>query len=129
MPRFTRPLRVLLTGLPICVCLALVVEARQTAPFRAGIDLVVLSVTATGPGGKYVTDLTAEDFTVLEDGKPQKVALFERASSPLAVSLLIDSSTSMIRELPLAQKAAPDFVTRLRPGDSAQGVALARSVK
>jgi len=113
----------------ICVCLALVVEARQNAPFRAGIDLVVLSVTATGPGGKYVTDLTAEDFTVLEDGKPQKVALFERASSPLAVSLLIDSSTSMIRELPLAQKAASDFVTRLRPDDLAQVVDFDRSVQ
>jgi Ca-activated chloride channel family protein len=129
MHRFIRLARAFSVIVASVACLGPGVEAWQGAAFRAGVDLVVLSVTATGPGGKYVTDLAAEDFTVLEDGKPQTVALFERANSPLAVSLLLDSSTSMIRELPLAQKAASDFVTRLRADDVAQVVDFDRRVQ
>jgi VWFA-related protein len=127
MSLITRPVGVLSVITAICVCLGLSLDAQ--VPFRGGVDLVVLTVTATGPGGKYVTDLTADDFTVFEDGKPQKVDVFERANTPLAVSLLIDSSTSMVRELPLAQKAASDFVTRLRPGDVAQVIDFDRRVE
>jgi VWFA-related protein len=128
MPLVTRRVGAFSIVAALGVCLGLSLEAGQV-PFRAGVDLVVLTVTATGPGGKYVADLTAEDFTVFEDGRPQKVDLFERANTPLAVSLLIDSSTSMIRELPLAQKAASDFVTRLKPGDVAQVVDFDRRVE
>ena len=124
-----RLVRAIPVATTLLACLALTVEARQGKPFRAGIDLVVLSVTAMGPGGKYVSDLTADDFTVLEDGKRQTISLFERANPPLAVSILLDSSTSMIRELPLAQKAASDFATRLRPGDVAQVVDFDRRVQ
>ena len=104
-------------------------EARQRGMFRGGIDLVSVSVTVTGPGGRYVSDLEKGDFTVLEDGKPQELSFFERASTPLAVSLLIDSSTSMMRQLPLAQQAASEFVARLKPGDLAQVVDFDRRVQ
>src|SRR5687768_10585190 len=127
MPHVTRPAGALSIVAALGVCLGLTLDAQT--PFRGGVDLVALTVTATGPGGKYVTDLTADDFTVLEDGKRQKIELFERANTPLAVSLLLDSSTSMIRELPLAQKAASDFVTRLRPGDVAQVIDFDRRVE
>ena len=128
MSRIHRPAGVRALVAAVCVSLGLSLHAGQ-APFRGGVDLVVLTVTATGPGGKYVTDLKAEDFTVLEDGKPQQVDLFERANTPLAVSILLDSSTSMFRELPLAQKAASDFVTRLKPGDVAQVIDFDRRVE
>lgn len=107
---------------------AAVPAAQQAPAFRGGVDLVSLSVTATA-GGKYVSDLTVEDFTVLEDGRPQELRFFERAQTPLAVSLLIDSSASMRAELPLAQQAASDFVARLRPGDVAQVVDFDRRVQ
>jgi Ca-activated chloride channel family protein len=101
----------------------------QRPPFRSGVDLVSLTVTATGAGGRYVSDLQAADFTVLEDGKKQDLTFFERATTPLAVSLLIDSSTSMMRQMPLAQQAASDFVGRLRPGDVAQVIDFDRRVQ
>ena len=109
--------------------LAAVGEARQRGLFRGGVDLVSLSVTVTGPGGRYVSDLQLEDFTVLEDGKRQELAFFERASTPLAVSILIDSSTSMMRQMPLAQQAASEFVAKLKPGDLAQVVDFDRRVQ
>ena len=101
----------------------------QRGTFRASIDLVTLSVTVTGPNGRYISDLQAGDFTVLEDGRKQDISIFERARSPLAVSLLIDSSGSMVRQLPLAQRAASEFVARLRPGDVAEIVDFDRSVQ
>ena len=101
----------------------------QRGTFRAGVDLVTLSVTVTGPNGRYISDLEAGDFTILEDGKKQDISIFERANSPLAVSLLIDSSGSMFRQMALAQRAASEFVARLRPGDVAEIVDFDRRVQ
>jgi len=120
---------------PLVVVLALAAAVTagdvraQRGTFRASIDLVTLSVTVTGPNGRYISDLQAGDFTVLEDGRKQDISIFERARSPLAVSLLIDSSGSMVRQLPLAQRAASEFVARLRPGDVAEIVDFDRSVQ
>ena len=111
------------------VALTAVVDAGQRSTFRGGVDVVAISVTVTGPGGRYVTDLDVADFSVFEDGRKQELTFFERASTPLAVSLLIDSSTSMYNELPLAQQAASEFVDRLRPGDLAQVVDFDRRVQ
>jgi Ca-activated chloride channel family protein len=45
---------------------------------------------------------------------------FATATTGLSVSLLVDSSASMEDQMIPAQKAASDFVARLRPGDVAQ---------
>ncbi len=124
-----KPMTAAVAAVLLAAAMAAAPAAQRSPAFRGGIDLVSLSVTVTGPGGKYVSDLTAEDFTVLEDGKPQELRFFERAQTPLAVSLLIDSSASMRGELPLAQQAAADFVARLRPGDVAQIVDFDRRVQ
>jgi Ca-activated chloride channel family protein len=92
----------------------------QRPSFRTGVDLVMLNTTVTGPGGRHVGDLTADDFLVFEDGRPQEITFFSRAETPLAVSLLIDTSASMEDRLPMAQKAAIDFIAKLRPGDTAE---------
>src|SRR5215467_12755690 len=43
---------------------------------KATTRLVVVDVVATDGKGEPVADLTADDFTVLEDGKPQKISGF-----------------------------------------------------
>jgi Ca-activated chloride channel family protein len=129
-PGANRSVGVLLAAvLSLSICLGLTVTAGQRAAFRGGVDLVSLNVTVTGPGGKYVSDLSADDFTVFEDGAKQDVSFFTRADTPLAVSILLDSSGSMRAQLPLAQRAASDFVARLRPDDVAQVVDFDRSVQ
>jgi len=91
-------------------------------PFRAGVDLVSLNVTVSDGTGKYITDLTAEDFTVFEDGVKQDVTFFNRTHLPIALSLLLDTSASMESKLPTAQEAAIGFARRLRPQDLAEVV-------
>ena len=44
---------------------------------KARSEVVLVNVTARDKKGSLVRDLTADDFTVLEDGKPQKVASFD----------------------------------------------------
>ena len=90
------------------------------APFRAGVDLVSLNVTVTDGPAQYVTDLTADDFNVFEDGVKQDVTFFNRTNLPIALALLLDTSASMESKLPTAQEAAIGFGKRLRAQDLAE---------
>lgn len=45
--------------------------------FKAQTELVLVNVTVRDKNGNPVRDLKPEDFTVLEDNKPQKVATFD----------------------------------------------------
>ncbi len=51
--------------------------AQQPATFRAETTLVIVDVYAHDKSGKPVTNLKKEDITVLEDGKPQVISVFE----------------------------------------------------
>jgi VWFA-related protein len=58
------------------VRLAAQTPAQQTPVFRAAARLVQVNVVVHDKHGQPITDLKKEDFTVLERGKPQQVALF-----------------------------------------------------
>ena len=91
----------------------------QRTPFRAGIDVIGMNVTATDASRRYVTDLDRQDFQIFEDGRPQQVTFFRRSSLPLALALLIDTSASMEPNLGVAQEAAVGFIRALGPEDIA----------
>ena len=103
-------------------------QPQTSSAFRAGVDMVVLQVSVTERGRRYVPDLQAEDFTVLEDGRPQPLVFFSRTRTPVALSLLLDTSTSMEPVMGLAQNAAVEFARRLGPEDVAQVVAFSSGV-
>jgi Ca-activated chloride channel homolog len=121
--------RLSLLAASLAVPLILAAGPRQTAPqvpaaqggmFRSGIDLVALNVTVTDPSNRYVTDLSADDFTIFENGVKQEVGYFSRTSLSLSVSILLDSSASMDEKMRTTQEAASEFVRLLRPQDQAQ---------
>jgi Ca-activated chloride channel homolog len=93
---------------------------QPQVPFRAGVEVVSLNVTVTDGTTRYVTDLTAGDFNVFEDGVKQDVSFFSRTNLPIALALLLDTSASMESKLPTAQEAAIGFAKRLRPQDLAE---------
>jgi len=95
--------------------------AGQASPaFRSGVDLVSLNTTVTDPTNRFVLDLGAGDFSIVEDGVGQEIRFFSRTTLPLSVSLLLDSSASMDERMKTAQKAALGFAEALRAQDQAQ---------
>src|SRR5262245_60129412 len=93
--------RILSTVLAIVVAIAVTfdVGAAQREPrdptlFRGSVDLVNVGVTVAGKKKRLVTDLTVNDFTVYEDGKPQPIFAFasERSSDPRCTSASCSTS-------------------------------------
>jgi VWFA-related protein len=75
-------------------------QGPQTAPpsFRVEVNYVEVDALVTDARGSVVTDLGIEDFELLEDGRPQKVAAFsfvnipiERAERPLFAAAPIEA--------------------------------------
>jgi Ca-activated chloride channel family protein len=89
----------------------------QSPSFRSGVDVVSMNVTVMDATGRYITDLTEKDFEIFEDGVKQEMTLFNRTNLPIALSLLIDTSSSMEDRMSTAQDAAIGFVRKLRPTD------------
>jgi Ca-activated chloride channel family protein len=91
--------------------------SQQAPAFRSGIDLVNLGVTVIDKKGALVTDLTADDFEVFEDGKKQTVTYFATgAGSPgpeLHLGLLLDVSESMGEDIRFTRTAAIKFLNTL----------------
>jgi Ca-activated chloride channel family protein len=101
----------------VCVVVGL---SGQQPSFRTGVDIVSLNVTVTDGASHYVTDLDGPEFSVFEDGIKQNITFFNRRQQPIALSLLLDSSASMEEHLSTLQKAASNFVHRLKANDIAQ---------
>jgi VWFA-related protein len=59
-----------------------VAEPEISPTFHAQAHLVQVDVSATDRQGKPVTGLSASEFTVFEDGKPQPIRVFESHSPP-----------------------------------------------
>jgi len=85
--------------------------------FRTAVDVVSMNVTVTDSSNRYITDLTENDFEVFEDGVKQDLTLFNRSNLPVALSLLIDTSSSMEDRMATAQDAAIGFIRKLRATD------------
>jgi len=96
-----------------------VVTAGQGPTFRAGVDLVTFGVTVVDKKGNLITDLSQDDFTIVEDSTPQTIGYFARGEGEAApethLGLLLDTSASMERDLSLARGAAIKFLNLL-PG-------------
>ncbi len=68
----------------IAVCRAAIAVAPPVSlaqeidyTFHAQTELVLVNVSVRDKNGNFVRDLKPEDFTILEDGKPQKIVSFD----------------------------------------------------
>lgn len=73
----------------------LVLGQSRTAVFTVDANLQTIAVQATDKHGNYISDLSASDFTLLEDGRPQKIAFFEAREQPISLAILLDVGRSM----------------------------------
>src|SRR5712692_1456516 len=77
---------------------------------RSQVRLVLLDVCVKDNNGGFVTGLAKENFSVLEDGRPQHITAFDHADVPVTVGILVDESRSMTPKHSQVLTAAETFI-------------------
>lgn len=85
---------------------------------RVAVDAVQVPVVVTS-GGRFVRGLRLADFTLAEDGAPQRIESLASANMPLDLVLAIDISGSMAGAVDEVKRAVKQLLSKLRPGDAA----------
>jgi VWFA-related protein len=96
-------------------------EEQSVATFKLNVNLVDVFFTVKDKAGNLVPHLTRDDCTVTEDKEPQKLKNFVAETQlPLTLGILLDTSGSQQRVLPLEQQVGAQFLNRvLRQKDEA----------
>jgi Ca-activated chloride channel family protein len=92
----------------------------QQATFKSGTSIVPVLTTVTDSQGRLVPNLELEDFTILDNGKPQPITLFQNETQPFTVVVMLDFSFSMTTHLDLLKAATEQFILRMLPADKGQ---------
>lgn len=118
----------------VCLSTALLAQAPKSGPSKTApppddqpaaisVDVDVVSVLASvrDKRGGLVANLEKNDFTILEDGKPQEIKYFTRETDlPLTIGLLVDVSRSQENLIGIERSAATAFFSKvLRKKDEA----------
>lgn len=94
-------------------------QQADTFRFQSGVDLVNVSVTVSDTRGRFVPDLTEDDFRVFDDGQLQSIAYFNAERVPISLGLVLDTSRSMVGDKIRSAQSALDhlLLDLLGPGD------------
>ncbi|MCX6537617.1 MAG: VWA domain-containing protein [Acidobacteria bacterium] len=108
----------------VLVVVALVAAFGATLPgqqdqspryrFKTGVELVNVTATVTDRAGRFVGNLTRDDFGVYEDGVLQSIDYFSRERVPVSLGIVLDTSGSMVGDkIRAAQRALDRFLVEL----------------
>ncbi len=92
--------------------------AEDEGKITVDVTRVNLLFTVTDKKGRFVSNLTKDDFEIIENKKPQQILEFTAETDlPLRLAILIDTSNSIRDRFHFIQEAATDFITTvMRPG-------------
>jgi Ca-activated chloride channel homolog len=89
-------------------------EGEQAPTIKVQTRLVNVALNVVDAKGVPVGGLGKDDFQILEDGRVQKIAIFEKeTTTPLSIVLAIDTSESVLTNERLEKEAAKHFVHAL----------------
>ena len=104
-------------ALTIALSAPLTVRAQEQDDqprFRASVDVVTIAAVVRDKQGRVVSSLTKDDFTVLDEGKPQPIVEFQPDSNgPISIGLLIDGSGSMRQSSAVSRRVGEILLTLL----------------
>lgn len=105
-------------------------SADQLGTVKAETDLVTVPVLATDSTDSYVSDLRREEFSIVEEGVKQNIALFAGIREPFHVVLVVDTGLSLNPEdLRRVKMAAHEFLEQLGGGDRISVISFNDTVK
>ena len=96
-------------------------QQGELPTFRTQVNVVNLFFNVKDKHGALIPGLTKDEFEVFEDGKPQTIKYFSaETNQPLTLGILIDTSASQQRVLPMEQDVGAAFLKEvLTPKDLA----------
>jgi Ca-activated chloride channel homolog len=125
--RFSRAMSIFAAAL--CLVLIPISNAAQeptptppdddpSRPVVVQTDLVTLTLTVTDLYGRYVSGLSKNTFTVLDNNKEQEITYFSDSDAPVSVGILFDVSGSMSGDkIAKARTALSRFINSSHPND------------
>src|SRR5580698_775942 len=85
----------LATAMTIAAISLMATNLRAQESIKIDVNLVTVSFSVRDAGGALVDGLTQDDFEVMEDSAPQKIAYFAKSTDlPLTLGLDVDASGS-----------------------------------
>jgi VWFA-related protein len=109
--------------LPLWGFLVPVLAAQQQAEppaarIQVSVNEVIVPITVTDDKGRFVSNLEAKDFRILDEGRPQRILFFSHdQKQPIVVGFLIDMSNNTRVHWKTYQDAILELVWNLLPGD------------
>jgi VWFA-related protein len=93
-------------------------QSDETARILVDVTRVNMLFTVTDKKGRFITDLTKDDFEIIESKKLQPIQEFTAESDlPLRLAILVDTSNSIRDRFKFEQEAAVEFINSVvHPG-------------
>lgn len=93
------------------------IENMPDYSIKVDVPLVNLDVLVTTKDGQTIPGLKQENFKILEDGAPQKIATFNQAEAPITAVLLVEYAATNLRYMYDALNASYTFASGLKKDD------------
>src|ERR1700732_256455 len=89
-------------------------ESADQPLLRVTVNLVQVDAVVTDIKGNQITNLTADDFVLLQDGKPQKITHFSYISTAAATPSIASPRVTAMKGAPAPppMKLRPDQIRR-----------------
>src|SRR5947209_19111000 len=104
-----------LAGAVLCIAIGLAAVGQPTYTIHSNVRLVLLDVSVKDHEGGFVSGLNKQNFTILEDGRPQPITVFANEDVPVTVGILVDESYSMRPKRADVLQAAETFIEASNP--------------
>ena len=113
-----RSLPVFSAAAAVAIAGALIAMHRASAqePIKVSVTDVIVPVSVTDDKGRFVTNLTKDDFHIFDEGREQKITYFSHDQSlPIVIGFLLDQSNGMKIQWARYQEATIDLMLNLLP--------------
>ena len=101
------------------VCGGAMLRGQEEPTLKVNVNVVNVLATVRTKKGEIVRDLSKEDFSIAENGRPQAIRYFSRETDlPLTLGLMVDTSMSQRKVMAAERGASSRFLEAiLRPKD------------
>src|ERR1041384_7465713 len=103
-------------------------ENQDVDVIKVSTTVVTVPVGVMDRNGRFIADLTQDQFHLFEDGVEQRIAFFENAEQPFTIALMLDVSDSTKEKLVQIKSAATEFVNELKENDRVMVVVFDKNI-